>query len=87
MGGSSAARSMTSAGSTEKPIAVHSTRERLIMPIEIRELVIHARVDPNDDRPATSVSAPAANAIQPTEALVQTCVKEVLRILEDKGER
>ncbi|WP_179137133.1 DUF5908 family protein [Candidatus Entotheonella palauensis] len=57
------------------------------MPIEIRELVIHARVDPNDDRPATSVSAPAANAIQPTEALVQTCVKEVLRILEDKGER
>jgi hypothetical protein len=57
------------------------------MPIEIRELVIRARVDPDDDWPVTSDSAPAARDFDRQEELVQACVKEVLRILEDKRER
>jgi hypothetical protein len=57
------------------------------MPIEIRELVIRARVDPGDDRPVASNSMPAARDMEWQEELVQACVKEVLRILEDKRER
>jgi hypothetical protein len=57
------------------------------MPIEIRELVIRARVDPDDNWPATSDSAPADGDVEWQEELVQACVKEVLRILEDKRER
>ena len=57
------------------------------MPIEIRELVIRARVDPGEDRPVTSNAAPTARDMEWQAELVQACVKEVLRILEDKRER
>jgi hypothetical protein len=57
------------------------------MPIEIRELVIRARVDPDDARSVTSAPTPAARDAERQEELVQACVKEVLRILEDKRER
>lgn len=63
------------------------------MPIEIRELVIRATVIPGDR--AGGCGAPSSTAAQssaqtPTEGgddLVQTCVREVLRIPEDKRER
>lgn len=66
------------------------------MPIEIRELVIRATVDPTGEGHAdccgssssrageTPMSRPHAGA---DEDLVQNCVREVLRIIEDKRER
>jgi hypothetical protein len=57
------------------------------MPIEIRELVIRARIDPGGDQPPTSTTAPASEAADPGQELIQACVREVLRILEDKLER
>jgi hypothetical protein len=57
------------------------------MPIEIRELVIRARVDPDHDGSMTSALTPAARDTEWQAELVQACVKEVLRILEDKRER
>ena len=64
------------------------------MPIEIRELVIRARVDPEGERRAGAVAAgPQGGAAAPQQGgepgadLVQTCVQEVLRILEEKRER
>lgn len=55
------------------------------MPIEIREVVIRARV-----QDAQSTSDPAkASAVQSSdlEALIQECVQQVLQILEDKKAR
>jgi hypothetical protein len=65
------------------------------MPIEIRELVIRATVDPGEagaggcgpsswkaDAKSTSRPQPGAE-----DDVVQSCVREVLRILEDKQER
>lgn len=56
------------------------------MPIEIRELVIRARVNPGDEgrpeRTANATREPARN-----EDLIQSCVQEVLRVLEDRLER
>jgi hypothetical protein len=63
------------------------------MPIEIRELVIRATVDPRE--PGAYGPSPSAAAAQSASAphhgadddLVQTCIREVLRILDDKRER
>ena len=64
------------------------------MPIEIRELVIRATVNPGDGggggHCAPARNGPGARAQAPAqgqEDLVQTCVREVLRILEDRRER
>ena len=68
------------------------------MPIEIRELVIRATVDPSGGGaggaggcgPAPDKSAPGAEreaASAQADSLVQACVREVLRILEAKAER
>lgn len=64
------------------------------VPIEIRELVIRATVNPAD---ATGGCAPAASqgaaagrsrtSSGSDDDVVQTCVREVLRILDDKRER
>jgi hypothetical protein len=63
------------------------------MPIEIRELVIRATVgaaeaggcEPSPSKAsAQSPSRPDAGA---GDDVVQTCVREVLRILDDKRER
>lgn len=63
------------------------------MPIEIRELVIRATVNPGEKAGTSctpsSVKGQSSSAT-PTDGeddLVQTCVREVLRILEDKRER
>ena len=65
------------------------------MPIEIRELVIRATVDPGGG-PGGCGSASASKAAGPSsqtphtqddEGVVQTCVREVLRILTEKQER
>ncbi len=66
------------------------------MPIEIRELVIRATVDPSGDAggggcgPSSSkAGAKSTSKPQPgaDDDVVQTCVREVLRILDDKRER
>ncbi len=70
------------------------------MPIEIRELVIRAQVDPSDgcssERSSNhqrdssgSATSPIANPASGSDRadLIRTCVQEVLRILEDKRER
>lgn len=65
------------------------------MPIEIRELVIRATVDPGETKEDSSSSWGAKPSAQgPSQAdayseddLVQTCVREVLRVLNDKQER
>jgi hypothetical protein len=58
------------------------------MPIEIRELVIRARVEPGNGRAATpSTSDPGQGHPLRQDELIQVCVREVLRILEEKRER
>ena len=67
------------------------------MPIEIRELVIRATVGGSGDAgargcgPSSSSKASANSSSRPQadaeDDVVQTCVREVLRILEDKRER
>lgn len=68
-----------------------SACERTAMPIEIRELVIRARVDPGEGR-APRATSPCGSEQGQEQAsaqddLVQACVREVLRILEEKRER
>ncbi len=62
------------------------------MPIEIRELVIRATVGAAEGGSCGSPSSGSAHSSSRTQAhseddVVQTCVREVLRILEDKRER
>ena len=66
------------------------------MPIEIRELVIRAVVDPRAEALASGCGSPASKAKEKPgsmleagadDGVVQTCVREVLRVLEDKRER
>ena len=66
------------------------------MPIEIRELVIRATVDPKAEALAGGCGSPSSKAGEkstpgPSAAadddVVQSCVREVLRILDDKRER
>jgi len=66
------------------------------MPIEIRELVIRATVDPGGNEPSEvcgapkpddkSKGAPAMN-VGGGDQTIQHCVREVLRILAQKAER
>ena len=68
------------------------------MPIEIRELVIRATVDPSADGVggAGGCGSPADkgggkpvqdSSVSADGDLVQACVREVLRVLERKAER
>jgi hypothetical protein len=65
------------------------------MPIEIRELVIRATVEPEEAGaggcwPSSSKAAPKSQSRPQAGAeddVVQSCVREVLRILDDKRER
>ncbi len=54
------------------------------MPVELRELVIRAVID--DDADGDEEAGPADNG-QPSEALMQACVQQVLAILKSSGER
>jgi hypothetical protein len=67
------------------------------MPIEIRELVIRATVDPKAEALAGGCGSSSSKAGEKSRSgshagaggddVVQSCVREVLRILEDKRER
>lgn len=65
------------------------------MPVEIRELIIRAVVDDGNDRRGGGSSrqqaaepAPVREAAYPdTDALVEECVRQVLKILKKNGER
>jgi len=56
------------------------------MPVEIRELVIRAVVNDSREQPApdTEVESRAASDY---EAIVEECVRQVLKILKKSGER
>lgn len=62
------------------------------MPIEIRELVIRATVGAGEaggcgTSSSGSGQSPSRTQTPSGDDIVQTCVREVLRILEDKRER
>jgi hypothetical protein len=66
------------------------------MPIEIRELVIRATVDPQAEAFAGGCGSPSSKEGEKSTSrpqsgadddALQSCVREVLRILEDKRER
>lgn len=66
------------------------------MPIEIRELVIRATVDPKGEGRAGGCGSPSSKAGENAtsrsqtggdDGVVQSCVREVLRVLEDRRER
>ena len=66
------------------------------MPIEIRELVIRATVDPKAEALAGGCGSSSSKAGEKAtsrphagadDEVVQNCVREVLRILDDKRER
>ena len=68
----------------------------IAMPIEIRELVIRATVDPTGEAlkngcgPSSSKAggkSASGSRAGGDDDVVQSCVREVLRILEDKQER
>ena len=55
------------------------------MPVEIKELIIRAvtTIEPE----ATPQLAPSTNTTAEREAIIQECVRQVLRILRKKKER
>lgn len=55
------------------------------MPVEIKELVIRAVVDPKGERP--SPSAPSSLPAEERQAIVEAAVQEVLRVLKLSKER
>ena len=57
------------------------------MPIEIRELVIKATVNPDSTTATSGTPAASNNAVSPAEEMINTCVEKVLEILKDKYER
>lgn len=64
------------------------------MPIEIRELVVRARIEPGADSPAGSGTGQrtdgAGRDAEPRESeqeMVRACVREALRAMEDRRER
>jgi hypothetical protein len=60
------------------------------MPVEIRELVIRAVVtaEREKSRPAAEdESSPVSASHAQTEAIIQECVRQVLRILNKQKER
>lgn len=65
------------------------------MPIEIRELVIRARISDQPDEPTDSQASPhsgqptghAGLSAEQTEQVVQECVRQVLRLLALQQER
>lgn len=68
------------------------------MPIEIRELVIRATVEPDPNQPGSGCGPTSSSGKSPARTapgipngggsdLVQDCVREVLRILDARRER
>jgi hypothetical protein len=58
------------------------------MPIEIRELIIRARVEETSAAiPSRNGSRHSQTSMAEREAIVAACVEQVLKILADKQER
>ena len=53
------------------------------MPVEIRELVIRAVVDPAGSAPAQPQPSPADDRAR----IVEACVRQVMRVLKKREER
>lgn len=58
------------------------------MPIEIRELIIRARVDESETATQAGVGRQSSMlATADREAIIAACVEQVLKILDDQRER
>ncbi len=57
------------------------------MPIEIRELVIRAQVEPRRNGSESRAGAMTALEGDSRDELIRACVEEVLRVLAQKQER
>lgn len=58
------------------------------MPVEIKELIIRANiVNGNDNNSQSQISGSSEQKQEREEAIVATCVAQVLKILERKQER
>ena len=57
------------------------------MPIEIRELVIKATINQDQNKAASAANTGGADGNEEKEAIVREAVEEVLRIIESKKER
>ena len=57
------------------------------MPIEIRELVIKATINQDQNKAASATNNGSADGNEEKEAIVREAVEEVLRIMESKKER
>ena len=57
------------------------------MPIEIRELVIKATINQDQNKAASATNTGAVDGNEDKEAIVREAVEEVLRIIESKKER
>lgn len=58
------------------------------MPIEIRELIIRARIDDSTTaNPQAATPSPQFLSSTDREAIIAACVEQVMQILEDKKER
>ncbi|MEP6727882.1 MAG: DUF5908 family protein [Bacteroidota bacterium] len=57
------------------------------MPVEIRELVIKATVDPNNNSTNGTGSNNTGSNTTPGEEMIKLCVDKVLEILKEKNER
>jgi hypothetical protein len=57
------------------------------MPVEIRQLVINSRIVADDtSEPSVSLNGSSGQAEEQLE-IIERCVAEVMRILEDRQER
>jgi len=57
------------------------------MPVEIRELVIKATVEPHGGESPTGAGTGAGSNNTPGEEMIKLCVEKVLDILKEKNER
>lgn len=57
------------------------------MPVEIRELVIKATINQDQNKAASPSNSGGANESEEKEAIVREAVEEVLRIMDSKKER
>ncbi len=57
------------------------------MPIEIRELVVRARIDPGAERSARAGGEADAAPREREQEIVRAAVREALRAVDDRRER
>ena len=57
------------------------------MPLEIGQLVINARIVTGENSDRNSVSSPTQVGVDHQKELIEQCIAEVLKILEQRQER